>query len=964
MSDPERRADINLQPGGTLSHYRLVEKIGEGGMGVVFKAYDTRLDRHVALKILFPGVAEDPNRISRIFREGRAAAAIVHPGIATVHQIDEAEGHTFLVMELVEGDTLGALLSGPAAVDPDRLLDIATQIADALAEAHARGIVHSDLKPHNIMLTPGGQVKILDFGLARIAALSPADAVLISKARTLSLDLRGGDGIAGTIAYMSPEQALGKPMDARSDVFSFGTVIYEAATLRHPFLAESATATIARILESSPPPPSDLNPRLLASLEEVILRCLKRKPEDRFSGGQEIAAALRGAVAGTAALSPTTIAILPFAFRGAGSFAYLSEGLVDVLSTKLDGAGELRSVDPHRVLRCAAGWTGRTPGLDEATTLSRHFGAGLFVLGSIVEMAGQLHLDATLYEASGTAVPVAKVDARGDISRIFDMVDEIAVDLLAGRPGGPGARLTKIAATTTGSLDALKAYLDGERLMRGMDRAAAVDSFQRAVAADPSFALAWYRLSVAALWSRRPERAWEAAHNAVQHGARLTDRDRRLLEAFFAVLRGSHREAEILYRQIVGTYPDDVEAWYQLGELLFHYGPQRGGLIRDSRGAWERLLELDPEHLPALIHLGAIAASVGDDEMIREITGRVEAIGPTSDHEFSMRAISAFARRDKNEEEAVLAALGKASDLAVAWTIRFVGVYLGRFSRVLRLCDLLTEPLRATDVRALGHISRACFLAARGKRQAAAVDFEAAERMDRAYALEYRALVSASPFAPLSTEALDALRTEVLNWEATEDRADASSGMWVDPHAGLHPVIRIYILGILDAALGDAASVRRRAAELSAWASPVESRGVVSALSKCLLAHAARAEGDYAQALAILEGPGLETNFYLAIWSPFFSLDHERFVRADLLERVGRSEEALAWYSSFAESGFADLIYQAPSDVRRGEILERLGRKEAAAEHYARFVLLWRTCDPDLAPILEDVQGRLHRLQG
>jgi tetratricopeptide (TPR) repeat protein len=263
----------------------------------------------------------------------------------------------------------------------------------------------------------------------------------------------------------------------------------------------------------------------------------------------------------------------------------------------------------------------------------------------------------------------------------------------------------------------------------------------------------------------------------------------------------------------------------------------------------------------------------------------------------------------------------------------------------------------------MGHIGRACLFAARGKRRAAREELERAERLDRAYALEYRAILTASPFAPPPADELRSLRAEIAGWNAPGARADASTPLWLDPHAGLHPAIRTYILGLLDAALGETASALARSEELASFPSPPESRCFVQALSRCLVAHAARADGDHERSLAILEGPGMETSFYLAIWSPFFSLDLERFVRADLLERAGRHEEALVWYGTFSENALADLVYLAPSDVRRGEILERLGRAADAAWHYDRFLRLWRDCDEELKPVADDVSRRLVRLR-
>jgi len=226
-----------------ISHYWLLEKIAEGGMGVVYRAHDTTLGRNVALKLLPDELMSDSDRRRRFLREARTAAALNHPNICTIYEVGEDQGRTFIAMELVPGDTLAAkLIAGPLPL-PD-LLRIAREVAEGLAEAHAHGIVHRDLKPQNLMVMPDGRVKILDFGLAK-----PTEPSEVSE-HSSTLTREGL--VVGTIPYLSPEQALGKPVDARSDVFSFGTVLYQMATGRRPFRGETTAAVVEKILETEP----------------------------------------------------------------------------------------------------------------------------------------------------------------------------------------------------------------------------------------------------------------------------------------------------------------------------------------------------------------------------------------------------------------------------------------------------------------------------------------------------------------------------------------------------------------------------------------------------------------------------------------------------------------------------------------------------------------------------------------
>ena len=263
--------------GRTLEHYRLESKLGEGGMGVVYKAHDPRLNRAVAIKVLPLARVADAAAKERFVQEARAASALNHPGIVTIHDIRSDAGIDFIVMEYIEGTTLDHLIPA-TGLRPLQAQGYAVQIADALTNAHAAGILHRDLKPSNVMVTPEGRVKVLDFGLAKL--LEPAHAR--SDATTFAAPLTEERTLLGTPAYMSPEQAEGRKLDARSDVFSFGAVLYEMATGRRPFTGDSGLSVLARILGEDPKPPSEIVASISPELEKVILRCLRKDPYRRY----------------------------------------------------------------------------------------------------------------------------------------------------------------------------------------------------------------------------------------------------------------------------------------------------------------------------------------------------------------------------------------------------------------------------------------------------------------------------------------------------------------------------------------------------------------------------------------------------------------------------------------------------------------------------------------------------------
>jgi DNA-binding SARP family transcriptional activator len=641
--------------------------------------------------------------------------------------------------------------------------------------------------------------------------------------------------------------------------------------------------------------------------------------------------------------NPRVLAVFPFAFRGTSRLEYLAEGMVHLLTTTLDSVAEFRVVDPRALLAALGDETPREIGLEQARGVAEQLGAGVLLLGTVVEAGGRLQINATLYGGAGEVR--ARVQSQSHTeAELFEAVDQVAREVLGSVSSGPALRSARLALRMTGSLHALKAYLEGERCLRVGRFFDAMELLQRAVQADPGFALAYYHLAGAAAACALPDFAREITEKGYTLRDRLAEHDRLLLDAQRAWIHGEVSNAESLYNAITTSYPDDIEAWFHLGDMLFHCNPLRGRSAVESRGAFERVLAYEPDHIGALVHLTRIAAIEGHRDEAVQLSRRARILSPDGDQWLALDAVAAFSAGDEGAIRQVLDAVRHARAITVGLTFADVALYSGDHEGAERIARTLLEVARSPELRALCHVGLAHLAVSQGRWAAGREEAMEAQAVDYAQGIETRALFAALPFLPIEPYELDQVRSELRSWNASETPPTALAALAV--HNGLHPAIRSFLLGLLAVRAGDLSEAHEALDQLSPSSGPANAAR--TSLRRGLAASLTRSERGAPEALAVLGRPSAELWYQATVISPFLSLAHERFLRAELLHETGRDAEALGWYGSIAERSPFELAYAAPAQLRRADIFARHGDREAEQAAYDQAVTRWANADPEL----------------
>ncbi len=947
-------------------HYQLERELGGGGMSRVFVARETALDRQVVVKVLPPELAAALSA-DRFRREIQLAASLQHPHIVPLFSAGQAGELLYYTMPLVEGESVRARLGRDGELPVPEAVRLLRDVADALSYAHRHGVVHRDIKPDNVLLSEHHAL-VTDFGVAK--ALDEAARHSTLTATGLAL---------GTPAYMAPEQAAADPhTDHRADIYALGVLGYEILAGRPPFTGPSAQAIVAAQLTQAATPLAQVRPSVPPALAALVMRCLEKRPADRWQSAAEVLEAIEalGAPTGAAVapaqaaprrrrrvaalalgaaavialavglmvrrtanpapLDPNLVAVAPFDVPDP-RLSLWREGLVDLLSRNLDGAGPLRSVPPTTVIRR---WRGRSDRLS-AAELGRRTSARLIVFGNLIGAGpDSVRLTATALDAVSER-PLAELELWEAADRMDRLADSLTVRLLRELGRTRGIQVFRTGSLGSTSLPALKAFLQGEQWFRRAAWDSALASYQHAIALDSTFPLALRRAAQVLGWERTAfdslAEALALRAGALNQG--LAPRDSLLVTAeslsgaLYAAVPASDwsvlTRAHEVARELTLRYPDDFESWYTLGEVLYHFGSPVGVGARQALEAFDRAIAIDSSFAPAYIHPVELALWLGGPEAEKGYAAGYLALDPT---DASASGI-ALAQRIIESWSAGPSEIGQLVRSASPAAL------LDAFAALRRAPDSTESVIAVTRALVDAPAGDARWLTAdsRERRLASALLY-------RGHVREGAEIFYRNP-APLPPHLVDA----ALLGGVPPETAGPIFRRWLEENT-IRPVVALpWWLAQRDS--GSIRELVRRSDAAVASGSDGTALARARHASETALAYLTLLRGDTTEAIRRFEA--LPDSL-----CPFCYF--ERLTLAQLLS--ARQEDRKA--ARLMEGWLTELL--TPSEIlwtlERARVAERLGDRETAAQDYQYVVDTWRRADPQLQPYVAEAREGLVRV--